>query len=109
MDVLVEKVPEKLFLMPPCRRRCAGDCLSPSDTKRHRTEDEAASLSECNLYWMVNRVERSGNAVTVRLSQRCGATTREYLAELDREEWRVELRGVGSGFAERPVGCPCVP
>jgi hypothetical protein len=83
-------------------------------------ETEAATLiSKCGRYWMVSRVERSGTVVSLRLSERCGGTLLGYVVSLDGREWRLGppgtgqngggwVPGIGSGFAGRPPGCPCL-
>ena len=73
------------------------------------TEADATKVSECNLYWRVAKVERSGNVITIRFNQRCGGTTKDYRVERNGQEWQFALAGIGSGFVGRPEGCPCVP
>jgi hypothetical protein len=74
-------------------------------------------LNACGVYWVVSRVERSGDVVTLDLSQRCGGTLLSYTASLERGAWHLGPPnmngrgfgpGIGSGFTGRPEGCPCI-
>jgi hypothetical protein len=81
-------------------------------------DDIAAHLAQCGYYWMIYRVERSDNVVSLWLSQKCGSGTRDYVVSFDGREWRLGppgtgndgggwAPGIGSGFSGRPPGCPC--
>jgi hypothetical protein len=71
-------------------------------------------LAKCGYYWIINRLERSDNVVSLWLGQRCGGTTLHYLVSFDGRDWRLGppggggLQGIGSGFEGRPPGCPCL-
>ena len=41
--------------------------------------DIAAHLAKCGYYWMIYRVERSDNVVSLWLFQNCGSTARDYV------------------------------
>ena len=81
--------------------------------------DIAAHLATCGYYWMIDRVERTNNVVSLRLRQRCGSTARDYVLSFDGREWRLGppgtgkdgggwVPGIGCGFNGRPPGCPCL-
>ena len=81
--------------------------------------DIAAHLATCGYYWMIDRVERTNNVVSLRLRQRCGGTSLGYVVSFDGREWRLGPPGTGkdgggwgpgrgSGFNGRPPGCPCL-
>ncbi len=64
-------------------------------------------LSGCGRYWIVTRLQRTQNVVTLRLELKCGCASREYAASFDGNIWRVRLNGVGSGCPGPPPDCPC--
>jgi hypothetical protein len=80
--------------------------------------DIAGHLSGCGLYWIISRLERADNVVSMWLEQRCGGRTLHYVVSFDGNEWRLGapgtgkdgggwIQGIGSGVAARPPGCPC--
>jgi hypothetical protein len=82
-------------------------------------DDIAAHLATCGYYWMIYRVERSDNVVSLWLRQRCGFSARAYVVSFDGREWRLGppgtgkdgggwVPGIGSGISGRPPGCPCL-
>jgi hypothetical protein len=83
--------------------------LAESDIPEH--------LAGCGTYWMIDRVERADNVVSVRLSTRCGCSFRDYMVSFDGNEWRLGppgtdkahgwVPGIGSGCFGPPPGCPC--
>lgn len=81
--------------------------------------DVADHVKKCGLYWEITRVERAGNTVTFELRQRCGCSSRLYVASFDGQQWRLGpadlpsgfgwAPGIGSGCPGPPIGCPCFP
>jgi hypothetical protein len=75
-------------------------------------------LAGCGSYWIINRVARAGNVVSVRLSARCGCATLDYVVSFDGDDWRLgspgtdkergRAPGIGSGCAGPPPGCRCI-
>jgi hypothetical protein len=82
------------------------------------SEREAVTLLEqCGRYWIVERVQRTGDAVRLRLGQRCAATRLSYIVSLDAGVWRLGppdgggswVEGPGSGIVDQPPPeCPCL-
>ena len=84
------------------------------------TEPEAATLiAACGRYWVVGPIKRVGDLVSLSLGQRCGGTLQEYVVSFDGRAWRLGPPGtgengrgwgpgIGSGFVQRPPGCPCL-
>jgi hypothetical protein len=79
----------------------------------------AGHLSACGHYWLVSKVERVDNVVSMKLNQRCGGTMLDYIVSLEGQQWRLGPPGtgkdgggwgpgIGSGFVGRPPGCPCL-
>ena len=76
-------------------------------------------ISACGVYWLVAKVERVDNVVSMMLNQRCGGTTRSYIVSFEGNEWRLGPPGIGksgrgwgpgigSGFVGgRPPECRC--
>jgi len=77
-------------------------------------------LAACGVYWLVGKVERVENVVSVMLNQKCGGAARSYIVSLDGHEWRLGPPGTGkdgggwvmgitSGVlgGGPPPGCPC--
>jgi hypothetical protein len=79
----------------------------------------AAHLANCGRYWVVGRVERADNVVSLFLSQKCGGTSLDYLVSFDGRAWRLGppgtgrdgggwVPGIGSGIAGRVPECRCL-
>jgi hypothetical protein len=76
-------------------------------------------VSACGRYWLVDKVERVDNVVSMMLNQRCGGTSRGYIVSFEGNEWRLGppgtgkdgsgwTPGIGSGFGGGPPpGCHC--
>jgi hypothetical protein len=76
-------------------------------------------ISACGVYWLVEKVERVGNVVSLMLKQRCGGTVRGYIVSFEGNEWRLGppgagknggswVPGIGSGFVGGPPpDCRC--
>ena len=85
--------------------------LADADIVRH--------ISACGVYWLVDKVERVDNVVSIRLSQRCGGTSRDYIVSFEGNDWHLGppgtgkdgggwVPGMGSGFGGgHPPGCRC--
>lgn len=77
-----------------------------------------AHLAACGTYWVIE-LERSGNVVSLWLSQKCAGTSRGYIASFDGTAWRLGppgaganggswVPGIASGFVGgRPPECVC--
>jgi hypothetical protein len=71
--------------------------------------------SACGRYWIFSNVERADSVVRMKLSQRCGGTTMDYIASFEGNQWRLGppgggswVPGVGSGFVGGPpADCRC--
>ncbi len=79
----------------------------------------AAHVANCGLYWVVNRIERSDNVVSLSLSQKCGGASLTYIVSFDERGWRLGppatgkdrggwVPGTGSGIAGPMSECPCL-
>ena len=78
----------------------------------------ADHLAACGSYWEVGNVQRTDNVVSLALGQKCRGTALFYIVSFDGREWRLGpptsrgvwgwTPGIGSGFAGRPPGCPCL-
>ena len=76
-------------------------------------------ISACGVYWVVTKVERVDNVVSMMLNKRCGGTVKGYVVSLEAKEWRLGppgtgkdgggwVPGIGSGFVGGPpTGCRC--
>jgi hypothetical protein len=76
-------------------------------------------ISACGVYWLVEKVERVDNVVSIMLNQRCGGTVRGYIVSFEGNEWRLGppgagknggswVPGIGSGFVGGPPpDCRC--
>jgi hypothetical protein len=65
-------------------------------------------ISACGRYWLVVKVQRVDNVVSMMLNQRCGATVRDYIVSFEGNQWRLVPGGIGSGFlGGPPPGCRC--
>jgi len=76
-------------------------------------------ISACGRFWLVDKLERVDNVVSMTLNQKCGGTVRAYIVSLDGNEWRLGppgvgkdspgwAPGIGSGFpGGPPLGCRC--
>jgi hypothetical protein len=74
-------------------------------------------LAACGFYWFVFDVKRTDNVVSLKVSQRCGCSTREYVTSFEEGAWHLGppraatgggwIEGIGSGCAGPPPGCPC--
>jgi len=76
-------------------------------------------ISACGRYWLVDKVERVDNVVSMMLNQKCGGTVRGYIVSFEGNEWRLGppgsgkdgggwVPGIGSGFSGGPPpGCRC--
>jgi hypothetical protein len=76
-------------------------------------------ISVCGTYWLVNKVERVDNVVSIMLTKMCAATTRGYIVSFEGGEWRPGppgtgkdggswVPGIGSGIlGGPPPGCRC--
>jgi hypothetical protein len=74
-------------------------------------------ISACGRYWLMDKVERVENVVSMTLNQKCGGTVRDYIVSFDGNEWRLGPPGtgkdgrgwgpgIGSGFpGGPPLGC----
>ena len=81
--------------------------------------DIVGHISTCGVYWLVDKVERVDNVVSMKLSQRCGGVSRDYIVSFEGNGWHLGppgtgkdgggwTPGMGSGFgAGRPPGCRC--
>jgi hypothetical protein len=79
----------------------------------------AAHVLNCGSYWIISRLERAANVVSMRLSAACDATTLGYMVSLEDGEWRLGppgsrkgggswVPGTGSGFVgDPPPECSC--
>jgi hypothetical protein len=76
-------------------------------------------LLNCGYYWMINRLERTGDVVTVTLRTKCGCSSRDYIVSFDGRDWRLGppgtgkdgggwAPGIGSGCVGPQPGCPCL-
>ena len=79
----------------------------------------AAHLANCGLYYVVSRVERAGNVISLSLRQRCGGRSLHYQVSFDGRAWRLGppgtgkdgggwVPGIGSGIAGPQPDCPCL-
>ena len=76
-------------------------------------------ISACGEYWLVDKIERVDNVVTMTLNHRCGGTFRVYIVSFEGNEWRLGppgtgkdgggwTPGIGCGFGGGPPpGCHC--
>jgi hypothetical protein len=76
-------------------------------------------ISTCGVYWLVDKVERVDNVVSMRLTHRCGGALRDYIVSFEGNAWHLGppgtgkdgggwRPGIGSGFGGgRPPGCRC--
>jgi hypothetical protein len=76
-------------------------------------------ISACGRYWLVDKVARVDNVVSMTLNQRCGGTVRDYIVSFEGKEWRLGppgtgkdgggwVPGIGSGFlGGPPPACRC--
>jgi hypothetical protein len=77
----------------------------------------AAHLSKSGYYWLVCKVERIDDVVSITLNQGCGRTERDYVVSRDGKEWRLGppstrteggwVPGTGSGSVGRQPSCSC--
>jgi hypothetical protein len=79
----------------------------------------AGHISTCGTYWLVDKVERIDNVVSMMLNRKCGGTVMGYIVSLAGGEWRFGppgngkdgggwVPGIGSGFlGGPPPGCRC--
>lgn len=92
--------------------------LSRVETVRLADTAVDAHLAGCGLYWLVSDVKRTDNVVSLKVSQRCGCTTREYVTSFEDGAWHLGppraatgsggwTEGIGSGCVGPPPGCPC--
>jgi hypothetical protein len=86
-----------------------------------RLEDAAVNqhLATCGRYWVVFDVNRTNNVVSLKVSERCGCSVREYITTFEDGAWHLGppraatgkggwAQGIGSGCVEVPPGCPCL-
>jgi hypothetical protein len=77
-----------------------------------------AHLAACGLYWFVSDVKRTDNVVSLKVSQRCSCTTRDYVISFEDGAWHLGppraatgdagwTEAIGSGCAGPLPGCPC--
>jgi hypothetical protein len=52
-------------------------------------------ISACGRYWIVSLVERANSVVRMKLNQRCGGTTLDYIVSFDGAVWRIGPPGTG--------------
>jgi hypothetical protein len=75
-------------------------------------------LAACGSYWFVFDVKRTDNVVSLKVSQRCGCSVREYVTSFEDGAWHLGppraatagggwVEGIGSGCVGPPPGCPC--
>ena len=74
-------------------------------------------LAACGSYWLVFDVKRMDNVVSLKVSQRCGCSVREYVTSFEDGAWHLGppratagggwTEGIGSGCVGPPPGCPC--
>jgi len=104
---LASQIPDEWL---PRRAGIEFERLSQADAVRH--------LAACGTYWIVERVKRTGDTVSLRLTSRCGASALDYLASFDGGEWRLGPKGTDTrhgfvpghldGYGERrPAECSC--
>jgi hypothetical protein len=83
--------------------------LSETDAVQH--------LAACGSYWVVERVQRTADTVSLWLTNRCGGSTLHYLVSFDGHEWKLGpparggggwVPGIGSGIAGHLAECPCL-
>jgi hypothetical protein len=94
----------------------------PDDVSKHLArvshQDAANLIANCGVYWVVSRVERTKNDVSLWLTLRCSGRSVEYVASLHAGQWRLGpsdlpegngwAPGMGAGFAGgRPPECQC--
>jgi hypothetical protein len=68
--------------------------------------DAVALVANCGTYWMVGRVHRANDVVSLVFSRKCGAGSRHYRVRITGLEYQADLVGVGSGLVASP-DCPC--
>jgi hypothetical protein len=75
-------------------------------------------LAACGRYWVVFDVNRADNVVSLKVSERCGCSVREYVTSFEDGAWHLGppraattrggwAQGIGSGCVGPPPGCPC--
>jgi len=81
--------------------------------------DIVGHISACGVYWLVDKVERVDNVVSMKLTQRCGGVSRDYIVSFEDNAWHLGppgtgkdgggwVPGRGSGFyGGPPPGCRC--
>jgi hypothetical protein len=76
-------------------------------------------LQACGFYWMITRLERADDVVSIWFGQKCGGTSKQYVASFEDAAWHLGppgtgkngrgwVPGIGSGFVGKPLGCPCI-
>lgn len=79
----------------------------------------AGHLSACGQYWIISRVDRTGDVVSISLDRKCGCSSVGYIVSFDGGEWRLGPPGTGkdgggwapgrgSGCYGPQPGCPCL-
>jgi len=84
--------------------------LVESDVRRH--------LATCGHYWVLSDIRRTSNVVSMKVSEKCGCTFKEYVATFENDVWHLGspygargggwVEGIGSGCVGPPPGCPCL-
>jgi hypothetical protein len=92
-------------------RQIQPDWLPPtgSATALLSDADAATLLAQCGTYYVIDRVSRSGDVVTLMLRRQCAGEVRGYTVSFDGREWLAAAAGIGSGFVGGPPPeCVCV-
>jgi hypothetical protein len=65
--------------------------------------DVVGHISACGVYWLVEKVDRVDNVVSIMLNQSCGGTVRGYIVSFEGSEWRLGPPGSESPSVFDPV------